>query len=85
MVRHGVEVLGSNQNVKTLNEGVVQDEHDGRGVPYPGFTPEQHLPDITHIPDLWVTETELPEHEGSVQHDSSHDDSQDEPRNQAEN
>ncbi|KFY73656.1 hypothetical protein V499_06278 [Pseudogymnoascus sp. VKM F-103] len=84
VVRHGVEVLGGHQDVEALNEGVVQNEHDGRGIPDPGFTPEQHLPDVTYVPDLGVTETELPEHEGRVEHDGCHDDGQDQSGDQSE-
>ena len=84
VVRHGVEVLGGDQDVEALDEGVVQDEHEGRGVPDPGFTPEQHLADVTHVPDLGVTETELPEYEGRVEHDGCHDDGQDESGDEAE-
>jgi hypothetical protein len=43
-----------------LNERVIQNEHDSRGVPHPLLAPEEHLPNITHVPDFWVAETKLP-------------------------
>jgi len=55
-----VEVFGRDQNMKGLNEGIVQNEHDRSGVPSPRFTPEEHLADITNISNFWMAETEFP-------------------------
>ena len=76
MVGDGIEVLSTDENVQTLslmsacctegwyltylNEGVVQNEHDCCKIPRPCFAPEKHLANIAHIPNLWVTKTELP-------------------------
>jgi hypothetical protein len=48
------------QHVQTLNEGVIQKKHDGSQVPRCLRIPEQHLANITDIPGLWVSKTELP-------------------------
>jgi hypothetical protein len=41
--RHGVEVARNSEHMQTLNECVVQDEHDGSEPPRPSLVPEQHL------------------------------------------
>lgn len=46
--------------MKTLNECVVQEEHDGGEVPCPLRVPEEHLADIADVFSLRVTETEFP-------------------------
>jgi hypothetical protein len=40
--------------------GIVEKEHDGCGVPSPLLAPEEHLADVTNIPDFRMTQTELP-------------------------
>jgi hypothetical protein len=43
-----------------LDEGVVQDKHNGSSIPCPCFTPEQHLPDITDITNFGMAKAEFP-------------------------
>jgi hypothetical protein len=57
LVNQGRDIAEGSTN---LDEGVVQDEHDGRGIPRPLLAPEEHLADITHVPDLRVAEAEFP-------------------------
>jgi hypothetical protein len=76
MVGNGVEVFGADHAVQTLeivrieqallvcksyhDEGVVQNEHDGREPKGPSVVPEDHLTQIANISNLWVAHTELP-------------------------
>jgi hypothetical protein len=46
--------------MKALDESVIQDEHDSRGIPSPFLVPEQHLPDVTGVLDLGMAKAELP-------------------------
>jgi hypothetical protein len=43
-----------------LDEGVVEDKHHRCGIPSPGLSPEEHLPDITNISHFGMAETEFP-------------------------
>lgn len=65
MASDRIQILGANKDVQTLwqmsagsyqshlsshlNERVVQDEHEGRQIPCPGFTPEKHLANVTDV------------------------------------
>lgn len=44
-----------------LDEGVVQDEHDGRGPPCPLLSPKQHLANVADIAHLGMPQAELPQ------------------------
>lgn len=46
--------------METLNEGVVQEEHDTGEPPRPALVPEEHLTDVTDVLDFGVAETEFP-------------------------
>ena len=46
--------------METLNEGVVEQEHDGREVPSPLGAPEEHLANVTNISSLGMSQTEFP-------------------------
>ena len=63
---HGVEVLGSNEDMQRLNKSVIQQKHHSRGIPRPLFIPKKHLPNVTDIPNLGMSEAEFPEHKGCV-------------------
>ena len=41
--------------------GVVEKKHHCGGPPSPLLAPEEHLPDVTDITNLGMTETELPQ------------------------
>ena len=76
MVSDRIEVFGASENVQTLrdinkldrragrlanlNECIVQNEHDSRGIPHPLLTPEKHLANITYVSDFRVAETKFP-------------------------
>ena len=60
MIGNSVEIFGTNQAMKTLNEGVVEGEHDGCEPPGPLLIPEEHLTDIADVLDFGVTKTEFP-------------------------
>lgn len=81
---HGVEVLGANQDVKTLNKGVVQDEDDGSKPPSPILAPEKNLAEIANISDFGVPQAELPKDQTSVENASSNEDGQDQSGDEAE-
>ena len=63
VICHGVEIARDDQTMESLNEGVVQDEHDSGGIPGPPPVPEEHLTDITDVPNLWMSQTEFPDNE----------------------
>lgn len=65
--------------MQTLDECVIQHEHNGRCVPDPAAAEEQHLPNVTNISDLWVTQAEFPQNKGCIEHKSRNNDSQDQP------
>jgi hypothetical protein len=44
-----------------LDEGVVQDEHDGSEPPRPLLVPEKHLANITDISNFRMSQTEFPQ------------------------
>lgn len=60
MVGNGVEIFCADEAVEALDEGVVQDEHDGREVPGPFRVPEQHLADVADVFELWMAKSEFP-------------------------
>ena len=60
MATHGVQVSGNDQDVKSLNKSVVEQEHDSREIPSDLGVPEEHLSDITNVSDFGVTKTEFP-------------------------
>jgi len=49
MVGHSVQIAGDCKDVKSLNKGVVQNEHDGREPPSPILVPKEHLANIANI------------------------------------
>lgn len=81
-LRHGVEVLGANEDVEGLNKGVVEDEHDGGPPPSPFLAPKQSLAEITDVADLGVAEAEFPHNQAGVENKGSNDDSQDDARHE---
>ncbi len=46
--------------METLDEGVVEQEHDGREIPSPLGAPEEHLPNVTDISNFRMSQTEFP-------------------------
>ena len=60
MLAHRVKIAGDGQDVKTLNEGVVQDEHGSGHPPHDCRIPEQHLTNVGDIKHFRVAQTELP-------------------------
>jgi hypothetical protein len=46
--------------METLNESVVQEEHDGSQVPCCFGIPEEHLTNVANIAGFWMPEAELP-------------------------
>lgn len=57
--------------------GVVEDEHDRRGVPCPSLAPEEHLANVADVAYFGVTKTELPEDKGGVEDGAGDEDGQD--------
>lgn len=57
---HRVQVARDNEDVKPLNEGVVEQKHDRCGIPGPFRIPEKHLPNVADISYLWVTQAKFP-------------------------
>jgi len=51
---------GSERGFKDLDEGIVEEEHDGREVPGYLRIPVQHLTDVADVADFRVSETEFP-------------------------
>ena len=66
MVGDSVQVLGTDQAVEALNESVVEHKHEGSEPPRDAAVEEEHLSNVADITDLRVTETELPDDQGSV-------------------
>lgn len=60
VIGNGVEVFGSDKAVETLDEGVVENEHDGCEIPGPFGIPEQYLPNIADVLELWMAESKFP-------------------------
>lgn len=46
--------------METLNEGVVQEEHDGGEPPCPLRVPKKHLTNVTDVLCLRMTQAKLP-------------------------
>src|ERR1700742_2915223 len=82
MVRYRVEIFSTVKAVETLDEGVVEDKHDGGEIPGPSLIPEEHLSDITYISDFWMTKTELPNNQRCIEDQSGDHDSQYQARNE---
>ena len=61
VVGDGVQVLGANQAVEALDEGVVEQKHETGKVPCPTLVPEEHLANVANVLDLGVTKAEFPE------------------------
>ena len=55
------QVLGSDEAMETLDEGIVQNKHDGSEPPGPVGAPEEDLADVTDIFDFGMAQAELPE------------------------
>lgn len=51
---HRVDVARDDQHMETLDEGVVEDEHDCCRPPCPSGVPEQYLSNIRDIANLWM-------------------------------
>lgn len=77
MVRHGIEIATDGKTMKSLDEGVVQDEHDSSKPPRPSLVPEEHLTNVTHVPNLWMSQAEFPDDQGCVEHKKGLNDGQD--------
>ena len=60
VICHRVEVAGNRQDVKSLNEGIVQQEHDRSEPVGDVAVPEEHLANVCHISNLGVSEAEFP-------------------------
>lgn len=60
MFGHGVEVAGNGQDMKTLDESVVQNKHNGSEPPSNVRIEEEHFANISDIADLGMSETKLP-------------------------
>jgi hypothetical protein len=71
--------------LRYLNEGVVENKHDGRSIPSRRTTPEQHLPDITNITYFGMAKAEFPKNKRCVKNKGSNDDSEDNARNETQN
>lgn len=46
--------------MQSLDEGVVQDEHEGSSPPCPSLTPEEHLTNVANILNFGMTQAEFP-------------------------
>jgi hypothetical protein len=46
--------------MQSLDESVVQEEHEGGSPPCPSLTPEEHLANVADILDFRVAQTEFP-------------------------
>jgi len=67
-----------------LDKCIVQNEHY-RGEPPSDLTvPVQKLPNVTHVPNFRVTETEFPDNERSIQNHDGNDHSQNQSRDKTE-
>lgn len=70
--------------MESLDERVVEEEHDGCEPPSPFLSPEDDLPNIANILDLGVAHTELPDNERCVQNHGGNEDREDEAGHQSE-
>lgn len=65
-ITEGVQQFSTDKTMESLDEGIVEDEHDCRCVVYPvGFGEvrawsEEFLAEITDVLDFWVLETVTP-------------------------
>lgn len=59
-IGHGVEIFSPDDTVQTLNEGIVQEEHDRCGPPCNLGVPEEVLAQIADIADLGMSEAKSP-------------------------
>jgi hypothetical protein len=65
--------------MKTLNESVVQEEHDSGEPPRPLGIPEEHLANITNILCLGMAQAEFPNDQRCVQNECCLNNGQDDP------
>lgn len=60
MIAHRVEVSSDGQDVKCLDERVVENEHKSREPPSQGRVPEEHLANVAHIQHFRMSKTKFP-------------------------
>ena len=77
VVRHGVQVLGTRQDMQGLDEGIVQEEHRRRRVPDPFPVVKEHLAQVADVAHFGVPEAEFPDDERGVEDQGGHEDSED--------
>ena len=70
------QIFSEHQHVQALDERIVEQKHDGREVPSPLPSPEEHLAEVTDVPNLGMAQAKLPHDQGCVEDECSHHDGQ---------
>ena len=88
---HGVDVFGTDENVQSLDKGVVEDKHDSGEPPHKHTQPrhrlesEQGLANVADIAHFRMAQTKLPQDQTGVEHERSHDNSENQTWDETEN